>query len=112
LSWAGWRNRIAGESCGHSIGQRKRCSLRIGIGRHCATHHEGSVAAERQPGARMNLSDLDFEAFLAVAVPGLFLPVAITWWKGRAIVPVALLSLVFWPGALIMALRLRRRPDL
>jgi hypothetical protein len=49
----------------------------------------------------MDLSDLEFEAFLAVAVPGLFLPVAITWWKGRAIVPVALLSLVFWPGALI-----------
>ncbi len=46
------------------------------------------------------------------AVPGLFLPVAITWWKGRAFVLVALLSLVFWPGALIWALRLRRRRDL
>jgi hypothetical protein len=57
----------------------------------------------------MDLSDLEFWTFLAVAVPVLFLPVAITWWKGRAIMPVALLSLVFWPGALILALRLRRR---
>ncbi|MHB2208633.1 hypothetical protein [Methylobacterium sp. CM6257] len=60
----------------------------------------------------MDLSDLEFWAFLAVAVFGLFLPVAITGWKGRAIVPVALLSLVFWPGALILALRLRHRRDL
>jgi hypothetical protein len=57
----------------------------------------------------MDLSDLEFWTFLAVAVPVLFLPVAITWWKGRAIMPVALLSLVFWPGALILALRLLRR---
>jgi len=58
------------------------------------------------------VSDLEFWAFLLIAVPALFLPVAITWWKGRAILPVALLSLVFWPGALVLALRLRRRPDL
>jgi hypothetical protein len=57
----------------------------------------------------MDLSDLEFWAFLAVAMLGLFLPVAITWWKGRAIAPVALLSLVFWPGALILALRLQRQ---
>ncbi len=57
----------------------------------------------------MNLSDLEFWAFLVVAIPCLFLPVIIVWWKGRPIVPVALLSLVFWPGALILALRLRRR---
>jgi hypothetical protein len=57
----------------------------------------------------MDLSDLEFWAFLAVAVLELFLPVAITWWKGCALVPVALLSLVFWPGALILALRLRQR---
>jgi hypothetical protein len=57
----------------------------------------------------MDMSDLEFWAILAVAVLGLFLPVTITWWKGRAIVPVAVLSLVFWPGALILALRLRRR---
>ena len=60
----------------------------------------------------MDLSDLEFWAFLAVAIPGLLLPVAITWWKGRALAPVALLSVVFWPGALILALRLRRRQDL
>ena len=60
----------------------------------------------------MNLSDLEFWAFLGLAIPSLFLPVAITWWKGHAILPVALLSLVFWPGALIMALRLRRRREL
>ncbi len=36
----------------------------------------------------------------------------IVWWKGRSIVPIALLSLVFWPGALILALRLRRAQDL
>ncbi|MGH1572837.1 hypothetical protein ACRAWG_21865 [Methylobacterium sp. P31] len=57
----------------------------------------------------MNLSDLEFWAFLAVAVSGLFLPVALTWWKGRAIGPVAVLSLVFWPGALVLALVLKRR---
>ncbi|WP_267360060.1 MULTISPECIES: hypothetical protein [unclassified Methylobacterium] len=42
----------------------------------------------------------------------MIVPVAITWWKGRALVPVALLSFVFWPGALILALQLRRRQDL
>ena len=63
-------------------------------------------------GSHMDLSDLEFWAFLAVAVPGLFLPVAIVCWKGRPVVPIALLSLVFWPGALILALRLRRRQDL
>ena len=60
----------------------------------------------------MDLSDLEFWAFLAVAIPGLLLPVAITWWKGRVLAPVALLSVVFWPSALILALRLRRRQDL
>jgi hypothetical protein len=60
----------------------------------------------------MDLSDLRFWTFLAVAILGLFLPVAITWWKGRAIGPIAVLSLVFWPGALIVALTMRRRsPD-
>jgi hypothetical protein len=59
----------------------------------------------------MDLSDPAFWALLAVAVPGPFLPVAIAWWKDRALVLVALLSLVFWPGALILALRLRRRPS-
>ncbi|MDP4006931.1 hypothetical protein [Methylobacterium sp. NEAU K] len=58
------------------------------------------------------MPDLEFWTFLAIAVPGLFLPVVITWWKDRAIVPVAVLSLVFWPGALILALRLRQRRDL
>ena len=76
---------------------------------HCATCREESVAVRRQHQSHMDLSDLAFWAFLAVAIPGLFLPVAITWWKGRALVPVALLSLVFWPGALILALRFRRR---
>ena len=60
----------------------------------------------------MDLSDLQFWAFLAAAIPVLFLPVVITGWKGRPIVPIALLSLVFWPGALILALRLRRERDL
>jgi hypothetical protein len=59
----------------------------------------------------LDLADLQFWAFFAVAFPGLFLPVIIVWWKGRPIVPIALLSLVFWPGALILALRLRRRHD-
>ncbi|MGH1587689.1 hypothetical protein ACRBEV_04200 [Methylobacterium phyllosphaerae] len=57
----------------------------------------------------MELSDLEFWAFLALAIPCLFLPVIIVWWKGRPIVPIALLNLVFWLGALILALRLRRR---
>lgn len=60
----------------------------------------------------MELSDIQFWAFLAVVMPGLFLPVMIVWWKGRPIVPIALLSLVFWPGAMILALRLRRARDL
>lgn len=59
----------------------------------------------------MDLSDLEFWVFLAVAIPSLFLPVGIAWWKGRSVVPVALLSLVFWPGALILALKIRRRRD-
>ncbi|MCJ2049998.1 hypothetical protein [Methylobacterium sp. J-070] len=59
----------------------------------------------------MDLSDLEFWAF-AVAIPALFLPVIIVWWKGRPIVPIALLSLVFWPGALILGLQLRRRQHL
>jgi hypothetical protein len=58
----------------------------------------------------MDLSNLQFWAFLAVAIPGLFLSVGIVWWKGRPLLPIALLSLVFWPGALILALRLQRRP--
>ena len=60
----------------------------------------------------MDISDLQFWAFLAAAIPSLFLPVMIVWWKGRPVIPIALLSLVFWPGALILALRLRRRRDL
>jgi predicted branched-subunit amino acid permease len=59
----------------------------------------------------MDLSDMEFWAFLAAAIPALFLPVIIVWWKDHSVVPIALLSLVFWPGALIMALRLRRRQD-
>ncbi|MCJ2090103.1 hypothetical protein MKK88_29565 [Methylobacterium sp. E-005] len=60
----------------------------------------------------MDLSDLQFWALLAAAIPGLFLPVIIVWWKGRPIGPIACLSLVFWPGALILALKLRRARDL
>jgi Zn-dependent protease with chaperone function len=55
--------------------------------------------------------DLKVEMLMAVALPGLFLPVAIAWWKGRGLVPIALLSLVFWPGALVLALRLQRRRE-
>ena len=66
---------------------------------------------ERQSQRRL-VTDFELWAFLAVAIPGLFLPVIIAWWKGRPIVPVALLSLVFWPGALVLALRLRRQQDL
>ncbi|WP_267428261.1 hypothetical protein [Methylobacterium sp. GC_Met_2] len=58
------------------------------------------------------MSDLGFSAFLAIAIVVLFLPVIVVWWKGRPIVPIALLSLVFWPGALILAFRLRRERDL
>ena len=79
---------------------------------HCATEREESVAAESCYGALMDLSDLEFWAFLALAIPGLLLPVIIAWLKGRPIVPIALLSVVFWPGALILAWRLQRRQDL
>ena len=60
----------------------------------------------------MNLSDVEVWAFLTIAILGLFVPVIIVWWKDRSILPVAVLSLAFWPGALILALRLRRRQDL
>lgn len=60
----------------------------------------------------MDLSDLQLWAFLSVAISGLFLPAMIVWWKARPIIPIALLSLVFWPVALILALRLRRQRDL
>ena len=60
----------------------------------------------------MDLSDLQFWAFLAVMVPILFLPVAIAWWKSASIVPIAVLSLMFWPAALILAWRLQRQQDL
>ena len=30
----------------------------------------------------MDLSDVQFWAFLALAIPILFLPVVIVWWKG------------------------------
>lgn len=55
------------------------------------------------------MTDAEFWTFLTVALPALLLPAAIAWWKGRGLVPVALLSLVFWPGALALALRLPRR---
>jgi hypothetical protein len=60
----------------------------------------------------MDLSDLEFWALLTIAILGLFVPVIIVWWKGRSMMPIAVLSLVFWPGALILALRLRRQRDL
>ncbi|MCJ2124043.1 hypothetical protein [Methylobacterium sp. J-077] len=60
----------------------------------------------------MDKSDLEFWALLTVAILGLFVPVIIVWWKGRPIMPIAVLSLAFWLGALILALRLRRRQDL
>jgi hypothetical protein len=78
----------------------------------CATDREESVAVERCYRSHMDLSDLQFWAFLAAAIPVLFGPVIIAWWKGCPITPIALLSLVFWPGALILALRLRRERDL
>ena len=59
----------------------------------------------------MDLSDLEFWAFLAVAIPGFCLPTIIVWWKDRPFVPIIILSLVFWPGALILALRLKRLRD-
>ena len=43
----------------------------------------------------MDPSDLQFWSLLALAVAVLVLPVGITRWKGRAVGPVALLSLVF-----------------
>ncbi|MCJ2060666.1 hypothetical protein MKL09_29620 [Methylobacterium sp. J-048] len=58
------------------------------------------------------MSDLEFWALLTIAILGLFVPVIIVWWKGRPIMPIAVLSLAFWPGAPILALRLRRRQDL
>jgi hypothetical protein len=57
------------------------------------------------------MTDMELWIFLAVAVPCLSLPAAIAWWKGRGFWPVALLSLVFWPGALVLALRLSRYAD-
>ncbi|WP_243916887.1 hypothetical protein [Methylobacterium sp. E-065] len=79
---------------------------------HSATGREESVAVERCYRSHMDLSEFQLCAFLAAAIPVLFLPVVIVWWKGQPIIPIALLSLVFWPGALILALRLRRRQDL
>ncbi|MCJ2010495.1 hypothetical protein MKK64_15815 [Methylobacterium sp. E-025] len=55
------------------------------------------------------MSDLQFWLFLAVAIPILLLPAGIAAWKGRNLWPVIALSLVFWPGALGLALRTRRR---
>jgi hypothetical protein len=46
------------------------------------------------------MSDLEFWAFLAVAITGVFLPFIIVRRKGRPILPASLLSLMFWPGAL------------
>lgn len=57
------------------------------------------------------MTDMELFVFLAVAIPGLSLPAAIAWWKGCSFWPVALLSLVFWPGALVLALRLPRYAD-
>jgi hypothetical protein len=79
---------------------------------HSATGWGESVAADGCYEWWMDLSDLQFWAFLAFAIPGLLLPVSIVWWKGRPIAPIALLSLVFWPGALIVALRLQHARDL
>ncbi|MFK5598362.1 hypothetical protein ACFZ8E_15425 [Methylobacterium sp. HMF5984] len=53
------------------------------------------------------MSDLQFWLFLAVAIPILLLPAGIAAWKGRNLWPVIALSLVFWPGALGLALRTR-----
>ena len=82
----------------------------------CATRREESVAVERCCRSHMALSDLQFWAFLAAAIPVLILPVVITSWKGRPIAPIAVLSFAFWPGTLILALRLRwqqnRQPQL
>ena len=59
----------------------------------------------------MDLSDFEFWAFLTAAIPVLLLPIVIAWWKWHPIVPIAVLSFAFWPGALILALRLRRHQD-
>ena len=77
----------------------------------CDTYGEETVSNEGADGLYMDLSELEFWAFLAIAIPGLFLPIGIVWWKGCATMPIALLSLVFWPGALILALRLQRPPS-
>ena len=50
-------------------------------------------------------ADLTVWAFRAMAAPVLLLLVTITWWTGRAVGPVALLSRAFWPGAQILGLR-------
>ncbi len=55
------------------------------------------------------MSDLAFWLFLAVAIPILFLPAAIALRKGRNVGPVIALSLAFWPAALALALKTRRR---
>ncbi|GJD45226.1 hypothetical protein AFCDBAGC_3097 [Methylobacterium cerastii] len=55
------------------------------------------------------MGDRAFWLFLAVAIPVLFLPVGIALWKGRNVGPVIALSLAFWPAALALALRTRRR---
>ena len=78
----------------------------------CATRCEGSVALGCPYLPPMALSNLEFWALLAIALLGLFVPVIIVWWKDHPIMPIAVLSLAFWPGALILALRLRRRQDL
>ncbi len=78
----------------------------------CATEREESVAAEGCYEWRMDLSDLQFLAFLAAAIQGLLLPVMITWWKDHPSIPIALFSLAFWPGALLLALKLQHARDL
>lgn len=70
-------------------------------------HDMGPANAAGNVGAR---PDPD-PALLTIAILGLFAPVIIVWWKGRPIMPIAVLSLAFWPGALILALQLRCRPD-
>ena len=82
------------------------------MGAQCATRNEESVAVECPYLPFMDMSDLEFWALLTIAILGLFVPMIIVWWKGRPIMPIAVLSLAFWPGALILALRLRRRRDL
>ena len=55
------------------------------------------------------MSDLTFWLFLGTAIPMLFLPAGIALKKGGDLRPVIVLSLVFWPAALALALRMRRR---